>query len=381
MRSIQSAPLQGQRVLVRVDYNVPLTEDGKVADPSRIVESIPTLRYLIDRGCRLVLMSHLGRPKGPEPSLSLRPIVAELERQLGRTVVFAADSVGPATEEAAHRLGAGEVLLLENLRFHPEEEANDPAYAASLARLGELFVEDAFGSVHRAHASTAGVAKVLPAYAGLLVEREVRELGRLLETPDRPYAALLGGAKVKDKLPLLRSLVGRVDRLLIGGAMALPLLAPSTVTDPKLRGQVEDFLAHAQQGRAQVILPEDFVLRETATGAIREAEGAHVPEGWAALDVGHRTRAAFARALADSRTVFFNGPLGKAEEPAFAEGTRAVLTALRSAPGFHVLAGGDTARVVRDLGLSDAFSYSSTGGGAALEFIEGRALPGIVAIP
>ena len=387
-RSVRSAPLRGKRALVRVDFNVPLTDDLRVADDRRIAEALPTLNYLLEQGARPVLMSHLGRPDGVRvPELSLRPVAKHLEGLLHRPVALAPDPTGPRAESMAASPPERGLVLLENLRFDPGEEANDAEFAGSLARMGDLFVEEAFGTVHRAHASTVGVAKLLPAYAGFLVEKEIGELSRLMGQPERPFVAILGGAKVKDKLPMLRKFRERADTLLLGGAMAFPLLRElgadqgGPPTEPGLVKEVRAFLDGPAGKGAKVRLPVDFMVQDPRSGTVEEADAMHLPEGWQPLDIGPRTRALFREHLRNSRTVFFNGPMGKIEDPRFAQGTKEVLLALKGMPGVHVAAGGDSARALVDLGVEGAFTYISTGGGAAIEFIEGRELPGLAVLP
>ena len=387
-RSVTSAPVRGRRVLVRVDFNVPLTPAGAVADDRRIQEALPTLRHLESQGARTILLSHLGRPDGKrDMRYSLRPVVHQLSRLLGLPVPLAADAVGIEAIQAAAKLQNGQFLMLENLRFHPGEEANDPGFAAQLAQLGDLFVEEAFGTVHRAHASTVGVPKRLPSFAGLLVEREVRELGRLVTAPEHPYATLLGGAKVADKLPLLESFLGRADALLIGGALAFPFLRAkghalgATAVEPDLETEVAEFFAQAAQRGTEVVLPEDLVVEEGIGGPVSTVAVNAVPPAALARDIGPATKDRFLARLAGTKTVFWNGPLGLAEDPRFAAGTREVLVGLAALPGYHVCAGGDSARVAQDLGAANAFQYVSTGGGAALEFVQGAELPGLAVLP
>jgi phosphoglycerate kinase len=387
-RSVQAATVRGRRVLVRVDFNVPQEPNGQVADDRRIVEALPTLRHLQMAGARTILMSHLGRPGGQrDMRFSLRPIVHRLSGYLGVPVPLAEDCVGIHALEASARLKNGEFLMLENLRFHPGEEANDPAFAAQLAQLGEVFVEEAFGAVHRAHASTVGVPKRLPAYAGFLVEKEVRELSPLVENPIRPYVAILGGAKVADKLPLLQSFLGRADSLLIGGALAFPFLAAqgahlgASKVEPGLEEAVHEFLKVAVERGTKVVLPVDWLIDLPGEAEAQAAPANEVPEGAFAKDIGPQTRDRFYAALSESKTVFWNGPLGLAEDPRFAAGTREVLAGLATIPGRHIGAGGDSARVAQDLGVLDAFQFISTGGGAALEFVQGAELPGLAVIP
>ena len=387
-RSFTVADVRGRRVLVRVDFNVPQTDSGAVADDRRILEALPTLRHLRDHGARTILMSHLGRPRGrPDPRFSLKPVVDRLAGYLGQPVTLAGDSVGPAARAAVDALRDGGFVMLENLRFEPGEEANDPAFAQGLADLGDLFVEEAFGTVHRAHASTVGVPRLRPAYAGFLVAKEIRALSRLLEGVDRPYVALLGGAKVADKLPLLRSFLGRVDALLIGGALCFPFLAAqgadlgATSVETGVTDDAIDFLETARARGTPVLLPEDFLVEVPGRSSAEASSARHVPAGAIARDLGPATRDRFHATLADSRTVFWNGPLGLAEDPRFAPGTREVLAGLAAVPGFHVCAGGDSARIAEDLGVAEAFQYISTGGGAALEFVQGAELPGLAVIP
>jgi phosphoglycerate kinase len=387
-RGVGSMSVKGHRVLARVDFNVPLDARGQVADDRRLVEAMPTLEHLRAAGARTILLSHLGRPNGRrEPSLSLRPVVRRLSQLLGQSVPLADDAVGVQALEHAARLGNGEFLMLENLRFHPGEEANDPAFAAQLAQLGELFVEEAFGTLHRAHASTVGVPKRLPSCAGLLVDREVRELSRLVDAPARPYVVIVGGAKVADKLPLLTSFLGRADRLLIGGALAFPFLAArgvslgATTVESGVRESVLAFLAQADGSGTEVVLPSDLVVERPGSDAASTHPLDAIPSDALARDVGGSTQARFVRALAGSKTVFWNGPLGLAEDPRFAAGTREVLGALATLSGYHVAAGGDSARVATDLHVASGFQFISTGGGAALEFVQGRELPGLAVLP
>ena len=387
-RDVGSAPVRGRRVLVRVDFNVPQLPNGQVADDRRIVEALPTLNHLRAAGARTILLTHLGRPGGhPDPRFTLRPVVHRLSAILGQPVPLADDIIGYQALEASARLENGQFLMLENLRFHPGEEANDPGFAAELAHLGEVFVEDAFGTVHRAHASTVGVPKRLPSFAGFLVEREVRELSRLLDGVEAPYHVLLGGAKVADKLPLLASFLGRAQSILIGGALAFPFLAArgarlgATPVEPDLDRAVAEFLSAAESTGTEVLLPEDAVVeRKGSSGAeVHSIDG--LPPDAIARDIGPSTRARFAERLAGSRTVFWNGPLGLAEDPRFQDGTREVLSRLASIPGYHVAAGGDSGRIAQDLGVTGGFQFISTGGGAALEFVQGLELPGLAVLP
>jgi phosphoglycerate kinase len=387
-RSVTEASVRGRRVLVRVDFNVPQRPDGSVADDRRIVEALPTLKHLEAAGARTILLSHLGRPNGKrDMAYTLKPVAHRLSALIGRPIPLADDIVGIHAIEGVTRLTNGGFLMLENLRFHPGEEANDPAFAAELARLGDVFVEEAFGTVHRAHASTVGVPKRLPAYAGLLVQKEVRALSPLVSGAERPYVALLGGAKVADKLPLLASFLGRVDTLLLGGALAFPFLAADgadlggTSVEPDLAEVVAEFKSAAATAGTKLVFPTDLVFERTKGGPPETGPAMRLPTGARAFDIGPATRAAFLEVLAGSKTVFWNGPLGLAEDPRFAAGTGEVLGGLASIPGFHVAAGGDSARVLDVLGVGGAFQYVSTGGGAALEFVQGAELPGLAVIP
>ncbi|MCL4324061.1 MAG: phosphoglycerate kinase [Candidatus Thermoplasmatota archaeon] len=381
MRTLKELEAKGRRVLVRVDFNVPLTPEGKVRDALRIEESLPTLRRLKEQGARTILMSHLGRPKKPDPALSLRPVAEKLGELLGTNVAFVTSCVGEAARTAATAVKDGEFLLLENLRFDPREEANEEGFAQELARLGEVFVEDAFGTVHRAHASTVGVPKLLPSYAGFLVEREVRELTQLTEAPRHPYVALIGGMKIDTKLPLLKNLMHGIDRLLIGGALGANIVAQTSGNGGPMGDVVADLLAMAKKAEVEVVLPSDFLLQEDSSGKVMTSGGPTVPPGFRAMDIGPATRELFCHRLSDAETVFVNGPLGKAEDSNFAEGSRQVFSEIGRRPRVSIVAGGDTAGIVRSMGLVSAFSYLSTGGGAALEFIEGRTLPGLAVLP
>jgi len=388
LRTLGELDPRGKRVLVRVDYNVPIQE-GHVQDDTRIRASLPTLERLLEGGASLVLMSHLGRPKGVDPAFSLGPVAAVLEGLLRRPVRFVPSLPSSETTRAAvAELAAGQVALLENVRFEPGEKKNDPELARAYARLGEAFVLDAFGSAHREHASVVGVARELPSYAGLLMEKEVRALGRLLHHPEHPYWVMLGGAKVSDKIGVIESLLPRVDGMAIGGAMAFTFLkaaggrvGASLVEDDKL-DLARDLLDRARELGKPLLLPSDVVaaqeIREDAETRVLPADA--VPEGWMGLDIGPRTREAFASALAGARTVFWNGPMGVFETPPFDAGTLAVAEALAALDAYTVVGGGDSVAAVNRLGLAGRFSHVSTGGGASLEFLERGTLPGIEAL-
>jgi phosphoglycerate kinase len=380
--------LAGKRVFCRVDFNVPIAA-GIVRDDTRIAASLPTIRLLAGAKARVVLSSHLGRPKGkPKPEYSLAPVARHLERLLGSPVLFAEDCVGAPAERGVAATPPGGVLLLENLRFHAEEEANDPAFSESLARLGDLYVNDAFGSAHRAHASTAGVpARLKPAAAGLLMVAELDHLGRLLEHPDHPFLAILGGAKVSDKIELIDNLLPRVDGFLIGGAMAYTFLAATG--QPVGRSLVEADkldLARAVLHRVRdagkaLVLPVDHVVAVGGDDAnVRTTPGVAIGDEEAGMDIGPKTASAFAAEISRAGTVLWNGPVGRFEVEAFAAGSRRVAEALAGSGGVTVVGGGDTGAAVQAFGLASRITHVSTGGGASLEFLSGLPLPGVEAL-
>ena len=390
--TVRDIDVRGKRVLERVDFNVPLDDNGYISDDTRIRASLPTIRYLLDNGASLILMSHLGRPKGqPTPKYSLRPVAERLSELLGRAVALAPDSVGPEVEAMARALQPGEVLLLENLRFHAEEEANDPAFAKQLASLGEVYVNDAFGTAHRAHASTEGVAHDLPAVAGFLLEKELNFLGSALENPTRPLVAISGGAKVSDKIAVLDRLIDLADAVLVGGGMANTFfkanglfVGDSLVEDDKL-DEARRLMAKAQSAGKRFVLPVDVAVAERfAADAERTLTTPDaVAEGWRILDVGPQTLVAFGEVLSDAQTIIWNGTLGVAEFPAFAQGTNALINLLveRTEQGaITIIGGGDSAAAVEAAGAADKVTHVSTGGGASLEFLEGRVLPGVAAL-
>ncbi|MBF6590237.1 MAG: phosphoglycerate kinase [Ktedonobacterales bacterium] len=390
--TVRDLDVRGKRVLERVDFNVPLDDAGRITDDTRIRASLPTIQYLLDAGAAVILMSHLGRPKGQvNPTYSLRPVAVRLADLLGRPVALAPDAVGPAVAAQAHALQPGQVLLLENLRFHPEEEANDPAFAGQLAALADVYVNDAFGTAHRAHASTTGVARDLPAVAGLLMERELNFLGGALEHPKRPFVAISGGAKVGDKIAVLDRLIELADALLIGGGMANTFfkaqgysIGDSLVEDDKL-DEARRLMARARAGGKRFILPVDVAIGEkfSADAERTLTSPDAVPDGWRILDVGPQTLVAFGDVLAEAQTVMWNGTLGVAEFPAFAQGTQALIALLeeRTQVGaITIVGGGDSAAAVAAVGAADKLTHVSTGGGASLEFLEGRELPGVAAL-
>jgi phosphoglycerate kinase len=380
--------LQGQRVFVRVDYNVPL-EGGKITDDTRIRASLPTLELLVQAGARLVLASHLGRPKkGPTPEFSLAPVAARLAELLGRLVALATDCIGQDVVTRTGALVEGGVLLLENVRFHPEEEKNDPAFAAQLvADSGaSIFVNDAFGSAHRAHASTEGVSHhVKTSVAGLLMEKELKYLGMALEAPERPFVAVLGGAKVSDKIQVIESLLPRVDSLLIGGGMAYTFFkAQGLATGKSLVEEDKVPLAKAllDKARGKIKLPVDHVVAAAfkADAEHKTCPVSETPDGWMGLDIGPKTAKAFAAEAGEAKIVLWNGPMGVFEMPAFAEGTLAMAQALADSKGISIVGGGDSVAAVTQMGLADKIDHVSTGGGASLEFLSGDPLPGVACL-
>jgi phosphoglycerate kinase len=391
-KTVQHLDCAGKRVLMRVDFNVP-TRDGEVTDPTRIEAALPTIRYLLQKGARLVLVSHLGRPKGgPEPKYSMKPVQARLERLLRQPVAWADDCVGAAAIAASQALKNGEVLLCENIRFHAEEEKNVPAFAEALARLGDCYVNDAFGTAHRAHASTEGVTKYLrPAVAGFLMQKELDYLGKALDQPARPFVAVLGGSKISGKIDVITALLGKVDRLLIGGAMMFTFNKAKGL--PTGKSLVEDdrvelaraVLAQAAEKKIEIVLPVDCLVSSATDGS---APG--TPKRVDALgpddigvDIGPESLALFADKLRDAKTVVWNGPMGIFEVPAFAAGTMGVAKAmseLKDRGAVTVVGGGDSVAAVQESGLAERFSHLSTGGGASLEFLEGKVLPGVAAL-
>jgi phosphoglycerate kinase len=386
--SVRDAEVAGRRLLVRVDFNVPL-EGGKVADDTRIRAALPTIELLRARGAALVLVSHLGRPKGRVvPELSMGPVGERLAELLGDSVGQADAVVGGDVETMVGALGPGEVLLLENVRFEPGETENDPALAGALSELADLYVNDAFGAAHRAHASTAGVAGLLPGYAGLLLEREVTELTAVVESPRRPLVVVLGGAKVTDKMGVIDRFLEIADEILIGGAMCFSFFRAQGIAtgDSLVEGDgvklAAEALGRAEGTDCELRLPVDLVLGERfgADAEPRESDGVEVPEGWMGLDIGSRTAKAYAEAIAGAGTVLWNGPMGAFELEPFAAGTKTVAEAVAAAPGTTVVGGGDSVAALQQFGLADRVDWLSTGGGASLELLEGKKLPGVEAL-
>ena len=388
MRRLDEVDVDGRRVLVRVDFNVPL-KDGEVRDDTRIRAALPTIENLRRRGAKVILASHLGRPKGADPALTLAPVAARVGELTGAQVRFASDVVGQSAHECIAQMAPGDIVLLENLRFEPGETTNDEALATALGELADVYVNDAFGSAHRAHASTEGVTHhVATAAAGLLLEREVTALRAILADPARPLVAVLGGAKVTDKIAVIERFLELADTVLIGGAMCFPFLrvqghaVGASMCEEEGLEPARAALAAAATARARLSLPVDLGLGQSvdATATRRDLDGVEVPEGWMGLDIGPRTAAAYSAAIAAAGSVFWNGPMGVFELDAFAAGTRAVAEAVAAAPGTTVVGGGDSAAALTRFGLQGSVTHLSTGGGATLEMIEGRTLPGVEAL-
>lgn len=386
-KSVEDIPVAGKRVLVRCDFNVPL-ENGAITNDKRIAASLPTIQYLVGKGARVILCSHLGRPKGkPDPQYSLAPVAKRLSELLGREVAFVSDVTGPDARQRAAALGDGDVLLLENVRFHKEETDNDPAFAKQLASLAEVYVNDAFGSAHRAHASTAGVADYLPAVCGYLIEKEISFMGGALENPRRPFVAILGGAKVSDKIGVITNLLGKVDTLIIGGGMAYTFykaqghaIGSSLCEEDKL-GVAADILKQAEEKKVRLLLPVDNRAGDKFdANCADKVVGTEIPDGWLAMDIGPETEKLFSGAVKGAGTVIWNGPMGVFEMEKFSGGTCAIARAVADSGAITIIGGGDSVAAVTKLGFADKMSHISTGGGASLEFLEGLALPGIACL-
>jgi phosphoglycerate kinase len=387
-KTVRDIDLRNKRVLVRVDFNVPLKE-GKITDDTRITAALPTLRYILDqKGATLILMSHLGRPKKPDQENSLAPIAARLSELLGKKVALAPDCVGPAADAAVKAMKAGDVLLLENVRFHPEEEKNDPGFARQLASLGDVYVNDAFGTAHRAHASTEGVAKILPGVAGFLMEKEIKFLGDVFENPARPFVAVIGGAKVSTKIAVLEALLPRVNTMIIGGGMSFTFSKTlghsvgNSLVEDDLLGTAKTFLEKAKKAGVEVLLPVDQKVgaefKETAKA--EPVDGVDIPAGMMAMDIGPKTVAMFRDRILKAKTVLWNGPMGVFEFPEFSVGTKEIAKAVAECKGTTVVGGGDSVAAVNQFSLAERITHVSTGGGASLELLEGKQLPGVVAL-
>ncbi len=387
IKSVKDLAPEGKRVFVRVDFNVPLTDAREVADDARIRAALPTIRFLLDRGAKVILASHLGRPERPDPKLSLEPAGVRLSELLRKDVVLADDCVGDGVKKLVQELKGGQILLLENLRFHPEEEKNDPVFAQALASLCDVYVNDAFGTAHRAHASTAGMVKLVPERAaGFLMQRELDFLGKLLGKPEKPFVAILGGAKVSDKIKVLENLLARVDALLVGGAMAYTFLRATGASVGKSRveqakiGLAGELLEKATKLGVRLLLPRDHVAAADPDADPVTVEQASLPSNLMGLDIGPATVKAFTDEIARAKTIFWNGPMGLFEKKPFSRGTFAIAEALARSRATTVVGGGDSAAAVAEAGLAEKMTHVSTGGGAALELLEGRELPGVKAL-
>ena len=384
-QSIKDINLENKRVLVRVDFNVPLDESLNITDDKRIRAALPTINYLLERRAKIILMSHLGRPKGEVvEDLRLKPVAKRLEELLGQKVKFLDDCIGPEVESAVRTMQSGDIILLENLRFHKEETENDPQFSRQLANLGEVFVQDAFGVVHRAHASTVGITQFLPSVAGFLLEKEISFFSQILAEPQRPFVAILGGAKVSDKIGVIENLLPRVDNILIGGGMAYTFLKAEGLDIGSSRLE-QDKLGIAnkllEEGGEKIILPFDHLIADKvdASAHLKTAEK-EIPAGWLGVDIGRQTIARFKQILKEARTIVWNGPVGIFEIAPFAQGTKEIAEFIGDLDCLKVIGGGDTAAAIAKFGLEDRMDHISTGGGASLEYLEGKELPGIVAL-
>jgi phosphoglycerate kinase len=384
-KTVRDIDVKGKKVFVRVDFNVPV-KDGVVGDDTRIRAALPTIQYLLDQGAAVILASHLGRPKGgPDPKYSLKPVADYLANLLGKPVAFAEDCIGPVAEVAAAALKPGEVLVLENTRFHPEEEKNDEGMSKALAKLADIYVNDAFGTAHRAHASTAGIAAYLPAVAGFLLEKEIKYLGQAIDDPKRPFVAILGGAKISDKIGVIKNLLKKADTILIGGGMANTFfkaqgypMADSLVEEEALE-TARQLLA---EGKDKIRLPVDVVIADKfdAEAQSRVMPVGAVPDGWRILDIGPETVDSYSKVINGAGTIVWNGPMGVFEFPRFAEGTYGIAKAVASSGAISVIGGGESVAAINQSGLADKITHISTGGGASLEMLEGLELPGVAAL-
>lgn len=386
IRDIPKDQLKGKKVLVRVDFNVPLNEKREVTDDTRIVMSLPTIRFLLEQGARVILVSHLGRPKGgPKDELRMNPVALKLEQLLGQKVQKADDCIGESVTQMANSLKDGEVLLLENVRFYPQEEANDPEFARSLASLADIYVNDAFGTAHRAHASTAGVAAFLPAYAGFLMEKELESLGEKLNYPIRPFLAILGGAKVSSKIGVIQKLIEKVDVLLIGGGMsytfikALGYEVGTSLLEESMLEEAKKIMDMAKEKNVDFILPEDFVVASDGIPGVPTQIVAwdQIPANMGGFDIGPKTIEKFGEAILKAKTIFWNGPVGLFEVEQFSTGTVEIAKKVAESGAVSVVGGGDTIAAINLAGVANSITHISTGGGASLEFVEGRKLPGV----
>ena len=387
--TIEDVQVKGKKVLVRCDFNVPLDADKNITDETRINAALPTIKYLLDNGAAVILCSHLGRPKGEfNMKYSLAPVAKRLSEKLGFEVKLAKDVIGPDAKKLAAEVEPGKAVLLENVRFHAEEEKNDPAFAKELASMAELYVSDAFGTVHRAHASTAGVADYLPAVAGYLIGKELNFLGNAVENPVRPFVAILGGAKVKDKIGVITNLLEKVDTLIIGGGMAYTFskamggeIGDSLLDEERIE-LAKDMMKAAEAKGVKFLLPVDTVIANDFDNPteIKVVPAGEIPAGWQGLDIGPKTIELFSDAVKSAKTVVWNGPMGVFEKPEFAKGTLAIATAMAESDATTIIGGGDSAAAVTQMGLAPKMSHISTGGGASLEFLEGKVLPGVACL-
>ena len=385
-KTVKDIDLAGKKVFVRCDFNVPMDENQKITDNRRIVSAIPTIKYLIEQNCKVILSSHLGRPKGEvKPEFSLAPVAVELSKLLGQEVLMAKDVIGESAKTLAENLQEGQVMLLENVRFHKEETDNDPEFAKELASMAEVFVNDAFGSAHRAHASTEGVSHYLPSVSGFLMEKELKFLGDALNNPERPFVAILGGAKVSDKIAVIDNLLEKVDTLMIGGAMAYTFFKAqgynvgNSLCEPDKCDLALEAIEKAKNKGVKLILPVDTKIGKEATADTESKTVAwtEIPDGWQGLDIGEKTIELFTEELKNAKTVVWNGPLGLFEVEQFAVGTNAIAKALSELNATTIIGGGDSAAAVEKVGLASKMTHISTGGGASLEFLEGKQLPGV----
>lgn len=384
-KTVRDIDLKGKRVLMRVDFNVPM-DKGVVTDDNRIKASLPTIKYILDQGASLILMSHLGRPKGgPDPEFSLKAAADVLAGLLAKPVIMAPDCVGPEVEKMAKALKPGDVMMLENTRFHPGEEKNDLELAKQMAALGDVYVNDAFGSAHRAHSSTEGVTHFLPAVSGFLMEQELEYLGRATQNPERPYIVILGGAKISDKIAVVENLLTKCDKLIIGGGMANTFLAAKgyNLQDSLVEsGSIDIAKAIMAKAGNKLLLPVDFVIADKfdAEANSKTVDADKIPAGWRAMDIGPKSLDLFKKALQGAKLVVWNGPVGVFEMPKFAEGTFAIAKLLAASGATTVIGGGDSASAVKKAGVAKQMTHVSTGGGASLEFLEGKVLPGVAAL-
>ena len=388
-KTIEDIDVSGKKVLVRCDFNVPLDENKNITDETRINAALPTIKYLLEHKAAVILCSHLGRPKGEfNMKYSLAPVAKRLSEKLGFEVKLAKDVIGPDAKKLAAEVKPGQAVLLENVRFHAEEEKNDPAFAKELASMAEIYVSDAFGTVHRAHASTAGVAEYLPAVAGFLIGKELNFLGKAVTNPERPFVAILGGAKVKDKIGVITNLIEKVDTLLIGGGMAYTFMKATggeignSLCDDERLSLALELLDKAKAKGVKLLLPIDNVCGKEFNNDTEQmiCESGKIPEGWEGLDIGPKTVELFSKEIKAAKTVVWNGPMGVFEMPNFAKGTLAIATAMAESDATTIIGGGDSAAAVTQMGLADKMSHISTGGGASLEFLEGKTLPGVAAL-